>query len=683
MQFWRLDGENTSFIIAAENGLPWVLYWGRTLPEDEDLTMLSAVHAQDIPGGVADRVAELSFTPSQADLFTGHPGMRLRASDGSRILPNFKVQDVEHEKNRLLFRSFYQGLILEHLIEMDSETGLLILSSRLISDEPIYIDWLAAPVLPLPASATKTTEFSGRWCKEFQEITIPLTTGMRLRDAREGRSSHENPPYLFVASSQGSFGFHYGWSGGHKMVTEELSDGRRYVQFGHSTQDNISLMTDYQTSPLYAAHGSNRMAVAQSFQNFARRHLAKPRNETRPRPVHYNCWEAIYFDHNIDALKAIADEVAKIGAERFVLDDGWFGERDDDTSSLGDWVVDKRKYPNGLSPLIDHVHTLGMSFGIWFEPEMVNAQSALYKAHPEWILGESFQPEGRTQLLLNMALKDVQEYLFEKISKILETYPIDYIKWDHNRILPIIDSQQTEGFYTLLDRLIFHHPSVDFESCSSGGGRIDYAVLKRASRVWLSDSNDALERWVMQLTASTFLPIEMQGSHVGPRECHTSGRVLPMAFRAWVAATRHMGFEMNPHELTLEEKKILSEITSWYKANREWLHKSYAFRLPQDDSARLGEIIISPDKKKFVAFIAQMESSRQTTPRPIRFIGLNMNATYRVKLINPHNSMTVSRGKVASRTQDIVLSARALCDKGVHVPLAFPATMWIIEGNMV
>jgi len=208
-----------------------------------------------------------------------------------------------------------------------------------------------------------------------------------------------------------------------------------------------------------------------------------------------------------------------LGAERFVLDDGWFGLRDDDTTSLADWIIDARKYPNGLTPLIDHVHSLGMTFGLWFEPEMTSENSDVYRAHPDWALGPQDQILGRQQKVLNMALPQVRDFLYDRISAILRDNPIDYIKWDHNRVMPTPDAAQTRGTYALLDRLRADFPLVEIESCASGGGRIDFGIMARTQRVWLSDSNDALERLRIQHDAALFLPSAVTGSHVGPRHC--------------------------------------------------------------------------------------------------------------------------------------------------------------------
>ena len=259
----------------------------------------------------------------------------------------------------------------------------------------------------------------------------------------------------------------------------------------------------------------NGCAVA--FQRHVRDEIVCFRKSKKQRPVFYNCWEAVYFNHDVDELKEIASLAASLGAERFVLDDGWFVDRVDDTRSLSDWVVDPEKYPQGLNPLIEHVHAEGMSFGLWFEPEMINRNSHTYRAHPEWVLGDLDQIMGRQQLVLDMSLSAVCDYLFDCIDIILKNHDIAYIKWDHNRVLPIQDIAQIEGTYALLDRLREAHPDVEIESCASGGGRIDFGILNKTQRVWLSDSNDALERLKIQHNAALFLPLVVTGSHVGPR----------------------------------------------------------------------------------------------------------------------------------------------------------------------
>ena len=373
------------------------------------------------------------------------------------------------------------------------------------------------------------------------------------------------------------------------------------------------------------------------------------------RPAHYNCWEAVYFDHKLPVLQDIADRASSLGAERFVLDDGWFGNRDDDTRSLSDWTVDPRKYPDGLHPLIEHVHGLGMTFGIWFEPEMINEDSDIHRAHPNWVLGSEDQTLGRQQKALNMALPEVRDYLYDRMSTILRDHQIDYIKWDHNRVLPMPDASQTRGSYALIDRLRAEFPHVEIESCASGGGRIDFGILQRTQRVWLSDSNDALERLRIQHDAALFLPLSVTGSHVGPRHCHTSGRNLDISFRAWVAAQRHMGFEMDPRELDETEAAVLTEVTSWWKHNRAWMQTADILRLDSADPAVIAEQQLARKKDRFVVFAGKAATSAQIAPRPLRLTALEPNAMYQINLTNRNTLHRLSRGTTALKEDALEL----------------------------
>jgi alpha-galactosidase len=284
-------------------------------------------------------------------------------------------------------------------------------------------------------------------------------------------------------------------------------------------------------------------------------------------------------------------------------------------------------------------------------------------------------------MVLNLALPDVRESLFRQVSAVLSEYPIDYVKWDHNRLLPVVDAAQTRGIYDLIDRLRAAHPTVEIESCASGGGRIDAGILARTHRVWLSDSNDALERLRIQHDAALFLPSAVTGSHVGPRHCHTSGRVLPMAFRAWVAAQRHMGFEMDLRELTEDEALTLGRVTAWYKRNRDWTMAGTILRLDSDDPAVTAELQLAAEGDRFVVFAAQAETSRQILPRPLRLTGLEPEARYQVALLNPEDAPRQSRGPTALKTTPLTLTGQMLMTRGILLPVAWPATMWVVEGR--
>jgi alpha-galactosidase len=689
---YRIDDGRQTLVLAARNDrLPEVVYWGALLPAGENLDTLQAAHRIDVTGGMLDENPDLSVCPEATRSFPGQPGLILRDSDGTPLLPKFCFERVvQNGALALTYADKDNGLTLTVTFASDPETHVITCQTTLDATRPVHLHWLAAPVLPAPQQSDEMIDVSGRWCGEFQLSRTAWAPGMRYRENRTGRTGHEHFPGLIVpcrgaTNTEGeAYAFHYGWSGGHKMIAEELQDGRRQIQWGHAASMEPQAATQFKTAPLYIAYsntGLNGCAVA--FQRHLRDRIVTWPKPNAPRPVHYNCWEAVYFDHKLPVLKDIADRAAALGAERFVLDDGWFGNRDDDTRSLSDWTVDPRKYPDGLHPLIAHVHGLGMTFGIWFEPEMINEDSDIHRAHPDWVLGSADQTLGRQQKALNMALPAVRDYLYDRMSTILSDHAIDYIKWHHNRVLPMPDASQTRGSYALIDRLRADFPDVEIESCASGGGRIDFGILQRTQRVWLSDSNDALERLRIQHDAALFLPLSVTGSHVGPRHCHTSGRTLDITFRAWVAAQRHMGFEMDPRELDARETAVLTQVTGWWKANRHWMQTADILRLDSADPAVIAEQQLARDKDRFVVFAGKAATSAQISPRPLRLTGLDPDAMYRIDLINRADLHHLSRGTPALKDAPLELSGAYLMRHGVTLPWSFPERMWVVEGALL
>ncbi len=689
---WRLDdARQTLALTSAAGRLPSVVHWGARLPDGEDLTALAAATAPDVTGGMLDANPDLSICPEASRSFPGQPGLICRGVDGTPLLPVLRLARVDERAGGLTVHAADDalGLRYEARLDLDPETHVLAASARLTSDAPLHLDWLAAPVLPGPQLADEMIDVAGRWCGEFRLQRTPWSAGIRLRENRTGRTGHEHFPGLILPASGATntrgeaHALHYGWSGGHRMIAEELPDGRRQIQFGHAAGTEPAA-TAFATATLYATFSDAGLnGVAAAFQRHVRDRIVT--GAARPRPVHYNCWEAVYFDHSLPVLKDIATRAARLGAERFVLDDGWFGggatSRDDDTTSLGDWQVDPRKWPDGLDPLIAHVRAEGMEFGLWFEPEMASPDSDLLRAHPDWALGAEDQTLGRSQKALDMALPEVRDHLFERLSAILAAHAVGYVKWDHNRVLPQPDAAQTRGSYALLDRIRAAFPRVEIESCASGGGRIDFGILARTQRVWLSDSNDALERLRMQHDAALFLPACVTGSHVGPRTCHTSGRTLRMSFRAWVAAQRHMGFEMDPRELTDDEAAILRDVTAWWKANRDWLMDADILRLDSPDPAVIAEQRTARDASRFVLFAGRAAASGQIAPRPLRLTRLDPGARYRVALRNRAEASHLSRAPLALKDGPATLTGQALMRAGLSLPWSHPETMWVVEGE--
>ncbi|HET7413656.1 MAG TPA: alpha-galactosidase, partial [Pararhizobium sp.] len=554
---WRLDTPAQTLVLASwSKRLPVVVYWGAPLAGDEDLAALATAQVRPITNGVLDQIADLSVCPEEGRGFQGQPGIGATDGKGRPLLTQFELAGVETsaEELRIEARDGRSGVTYRARFHVAPGSDVIEAEAELAAGrDAIDVQWLTAPVVPVPETAPDFIEFAGRWTQELGLRRVPFSRGVHLRQSRRGRTGQDHFPAIIVPErgctnlAGEARALSFGFSGVHRTLAEELADGRRQVQAGIAEAAHLEPGETLRSETTYLAFSAEGLnGIVHALQAHVRSQVVRFPEPERPRPVHYNCWEAVYFDHRIDELRDLASRAAALGAERFVLDDGWFGSkdqgRDDDTTSLGDWFVDHRKYPDGLTPLIDHVLSLGMNFGLWVEPEMVNLESDLARAHPDWIIMPEGldQITGRGQHILDLTNPEVTDYLFERLDALLSEYRIDYLKWDMNRDLTLaVDSEghgllrcQTKAVYALMDRLHTAHPGVEIESCASGGARIDYGILKHTQRVWLSDSNDAHERCKMQHQAMLFLPPEIVGSHVGPRHCHTSGRILPISFRA-------------------------------------------------------------------------------------------------------------------------------------------------------
>ncbi|MDQ1655101.1 MAG: alpha-galactosidase, partial [Cryptosporangiaceae bacterium] len=544
----HLRGERSSLVIGLGGGTPPILHWGARLPDD--VGAIEAATGPAIPQAGLDEVVRVTVVPSGAEGWTGHPGLEGAPS----WAPIMACQGHELDGSTVTLRlaDATAGLGVTVALTMDPRTDVLSVALALTNDgaEPYRIGGLAA-TLPLPWEASEALSFTGRWCREWHEQRHPLGVATLVRENRRGRTSHDNPPGLVVGSA--GFGERHGevfaaqlaWSGNHVLRVERLASGLAYLQAGELLLPGELTLEPgerYETPVLYAAYSPDGLAgITASFHAFLR---ARPGHPQRPRPVIANTWEAVYFDHDADRLAALADAAADAGAERFVLDDGWFRGRDDDTAALGDWFVDERKYPHGLHPLIAHVRSRGMEFGLWVEPEMVNPDSDLYREHPDWALGGPDPRLGRHQLVLDLANPDVRAYLLGRLGALLDEYPIAYVKWDHNRdLVRSYGHAQTLGAYRVLDELRARYPGLEIESCASGGGRADLGILARTDRIWTSDCNDALERQRIQRGFSLFLPPELMGAHIGGPRSHTTGRVHDLGFRAATALFGYLGIE--------------------------------------------------------------------------------------------------------------------------------------------
>lgn len=698
----QLSSCNVSIIIQCNLRTPAMLYWGKKLSKSTSNAMIKQLSTRQEVNCSLVVEAPISLSPLLGQGFTGSPGIELHNSKDGWGLGGDITSINQINDNEVIFESIdsLRNIKVIHQLHLEKHSDVLISSTTIenLSDQHINLDWCAAPTLPLPDNMSKIISFEGRWANEFLRNTVDLFLGSFVRENRKGKTSHDNFPGFVVHNALtheqtgDCYGFHLGWSGNSKMRVEHLPEGRNYAQLGELLLPGEIILApqqSYQSPKLYASFSDRGFSgLSHCFHRYVRSHILSESIKSKPRPIHYNTWEGIYFDHNIDTLKALANQVADLGIERFVLDDGWFNGRRGDKAGLGDWFVDQAIYPEGLSPIIDHVNNKGMEFGLWFEPEMVNPDSDLYRQHPDWVLSVagSEQLKFRNQLVLDLTRKEVTDYLFTVINDILVEYPkIVYIKWDNNRDYnhaggmhgkPAIH-QQTNAFYSLVDRIKAAHPHLEIESCSSGGSRIDYEVLRHTDRVWTSDSNDALDRLSIQRGCSFFFPAEIMGAHVGPRDCHITGRHVNMAMRAAVSFFGHMGIEMDPRELTDAETSQLKDIITLHKKHRPLIHSGELIRINEDEFSVSFAIANDDKSHALYSYNSIKEVSRTNQPK-YRFVGLDENKTYKLDLIWPTVLKEYSPS-VIGQVNGQLFTGEALVHFGMQLPRVFPQSSLIFE----
>ncbi|MES2782843.1 MAG: alpha-galactosidase, partial [Pseudomonadota bacterium] len=592
MRHIRFDAPDSCLILACFKGAPLsVLYWGAALPLSVDIAEYERLSFRQGMHGVADVSLPVSLAMEPG---LGHPmfhgfAAHREGKDWGSLFAVGKVVPRDHGA-KIICRDERARLGLEYEIDFDASSGVLRIGATLTNygATPLDVNDMMTACLPVPDEMTDIIGFTGRWTQEFTQERTKRNAATYLRENRSGRTSHFSYPAILLAaagtneSAGEAYGFHLAFSGNHRLRVDSLTDGRVLTSLGALLlpgEVRLAPRESYASPEIVAAYsGAGLSALSRKFHDHVRSKLLRPAMRAKPRPVHYNTWEAVYFDHDVAKLKELATRAAEIGVERFVLDDGWFGGRRNDQAGLGDWTVSRDVYPEGLGPVVDHVTGLGMEFGLWFEPEMANPDSDLYRAHPEWVLGLEGveQIPFRSQLPLDISRPDVADYLFQAIDKILRDHDIRYIKWDMNRDLSHPGGQdgtsrafaQVQALYDLLDRVRNAHPNVEIESCSSGGARADMGVLAHSDRVWTSDSNDALDRQVIQRGGSFLLPPEVLGCHVGPAKCHVTGRRLSMELRAATAFMGHMGLELNLLTERAADLDVLKNAINLHKKHR-------------------------------------------------------------------------------------------------------------------
>ncbi len=690
----RLDGGDTSLILRATGCGPVELaYLGARLPTGDRLEGAAVLAAPIRRESAPDSHAGLSLLPVNGFGFLGEPALAAhRGGDGAigfdrcQLIPlGENGALVEHEDTRL-------GMRVRSELRMDGDTGVIEAHSVLtnLGAGPLAVDWLAAIALPAPDWARRLLVFDGRWAKEHNPHHIALDTGVWSRTNRGGRTGFAGSTLILCGPATTdlagpALAIHLGWSGSHRVLAETRPEGDRQVQVGaYLAPGEIELAPgqSFASPQAYLALSQRGFAgLSERFHPFVKNRIIAPLG---PRKVHFNTWEAVYFDFDEARLMALATQAAALGVERFVIDDGWFTGRRNDQAGLGDWRIDVDRFPGGLAPVCEHVRSLGMDVGLWVEPEMASPQSDLARDHPDWILASPGAPAPtmRRQWVLDLANPAVGDYLFGAIDAVLRAAPIAYLKWDFNRDLFPAPRQhaRTRAFYDLLARIRARHPTVEIESCASGGARADLGVLRHATRIWPSDQTDALERVRIQRWAGLVFPLAVLGAHVGPSPNPITGRSLAMDFRAKLAMFGHFGVEADPGRLDAHERESLSQHIALYKEHRAFLHDGQFSAWTTPDGVTC-LCVTGWDQARMLALLIQTDMAPGAEPQPVTLPTLSRQRMYRVRALDPLPHAARRLADPQAWREGAEMSGTALAQTGLRLPLIDPCVAWLVEAH--
>ena len=700
--FVHLTQDGVSLLIDLSQSTAEIVHWGKALGKVTSIASYTKAAMEPVAHAELDDPMYQSIWRENSRGNTGLPAL-LGHSAGKRFSQKFEIVSVAQTETSATItgRDAHAELEIENVYRYLG-AGVLSVSQtvRNLGAEAFTLNELNV-FMPLPDQVAESMDFTGRWVNERQLQRREIQPGQFVREEREGRSSHDYTIMQYAMTRGAGYqtgevwGLGIMFSGNSKHIIERQQSGRTFIAAGELLLPGEVVLgagesfTAPAVAAVYSASGID--GTTNRIYSWLRARENHPTN-IRPRPLTLNVWEAVYFDHNLEKLSQLADVAASIGVERFVLDDGWFGARRNDLLGLGDWVVSKDVWPEGLGPLIQKVQSCGMEFGLWFEGEMLNADSDVYRAHPDWILkvGDRVPPEGRHQHVLDITNPAAYKHLFDQVDQVLSENDIAYIKWDHNKFLlePAHDGipavhKQTEAIYRFFDELKMRHPGLEIESCASGGGRIDLGMVQHADRFWTSDCNDAADRQRIQRYTQFAIPPELLGSHIGPTKSHTTLRVHELSFRAVTALFGHAGLEWDITQCTEEELGHLKSWASYYKANRDLIHSGSMVRVDRVDSESFVHGVVSKDKNKALFAYATLATQGGSRPAGIRFAGLDESKTYKVRAAFPAGEPKFLQRANVQWLDGVELSGSALQSMGLRAPILFPDNAFLIEIEVI
>lgn len=686
---FHIQGKETSYIFKVlRNGQLGQLYYGKKIRHRESFEHLIQFPKRMVAVPSCNYREDTKFSlellkqeyPSFGATDCRYSAMKIKQNNGSRITEFlYKKYELIAGKRKLngLPSTFAideaEAITLEVTLVDDLINTELVLTYSLFEEfdvitrdvriknngeENLIIERLMSCSIDFPDMDYKLIHLSGAWVRERHVKERKLEHGIQSIQSSRGGSSHTHNPFIALKRDgcnehKGEvFGLSLVYSGNFlaQVEVDQFDVSRAMIGINPETFAwNLKSGEEFQAPEVvmvYSSEGLN--GLSQKYHSIYRNRLAKGKWQLKERPVLINNWEATYFDFNEEKILEIAKTAQSLGIELFVLDDGWFGERDDDTSSLGDWFEDREKLPNGLKGLGEKINNLGMEFGLWFEPEMINKISELYKLHPDWLLQISGrdQSPGRFQHVLDFSNDEVIEYIYERMYDILENAPISYVKWDMNRSMSEVGSlhlssdEQMEvyhryilGLYKLLDRITSSFPDILFESCASGGGRFDPGMLYYMPQTWTSDDTDAVERLKIQYGTSMVYPLSAMGAHVSDVPNHQCARISSLEMRADVANFGNLGYELDLNKLTAYEKRRVKEQINFYKKYRNLFQYGTFYRLisPFEKSGNeTAWMVVSQDKKEAIAAYYRVLAKPNPGFKGFRLVGLNEKLEYEI-----------------------------------------------------
>ncbi|MNM65433.1 Alpha-galactosidase [compost metagenome] len=680
---FHLQSRNTSYVIQLVHGYPAHAYFGAKLRHDSNLEGLLTFQerASFSPNPIPeDKSISLDSLPQEYPQYGTSdfrsPAYQVRLANGTRateltyrshrIVPGkplleglpavYVEQDREAETLELELEDRISGLtvVLSYTVFADFDAIARSARLRNESGEPIQLERALSASVDFPDASYDALYLSGAWARERHVQRRRLAPGVTGISSRRGSSSHQQNPFLALlrpdaTEQQGEvYGFSLVYSGNFTAEAEVEQFGTTRVSIGINPFDftwKLAPGESFQTPEavlVYSAEGLGGMS--RTYHRLYRTRLCRGQFRDQERPILVNNWEATYFDFNADKIEAIAKAGSKLGIELFVLDDGWFGRRDRDNSSLGDWFEDRRKLPDGLADLAHRVKDNGLQFGLWFEPEMVSPDSDLYRAHPDWCLHVPGRrrTEARDQLVLDMSRSDVRQYLYDRLSDIFSTVPITYVKWDMNRNMTEIGSAASSaerqgevahrymlGLYELLGRLTSEFSHILFESCSGGGGRFDPGMLYYMPQTWTSDDTDAAERLKIQYGTSIVYPVSTMGAHISAVPNHQVERTTPLTFRGDVAMSGNFGYELDLTRFTDEEKETAKRQIAMYKEIRGLVQQGDLYRLQSPfEGNETAWMFVSPDQEEALLFYFRVLAEPNGPLRSVKLQGLDPAKDY-------------------------------------------------------